>query len=212
MKSINLLPGDLAREEKQRQRLFIFVAIAVGYVALLALVAVWRQGGVNNAEDDVAQQRQINEAVQTDINGLADAELTLAAFQTEVAKLNIALENDVSWATLLNDLGRLIPDQVWLSTLSATAASVGTAEGEEPAPSSRGTLSITGVAFNEVAVANWLRALDSDRFASVGATWVTTLSAGAIGEVPVINFTSSVELGPASNTRRLDERTPGVPL
>ena len=212
MKSINLLPGDLAKQERARQRLFVLAAVAVGYIALLALIAIWRQGAVNNAEDDVTDQRAINAAVQADINSLADAELTRAAFETEAAKLSVALANDISWATLLNDLGRLIPDQVWIETLTANSSQAqATEDGEAPVGGSGG-ISITGVGFNEVAVANWLRALDSDRFAAVGGTWVTTLSSGDISEVPVINFTSAAELGPAANTRRLEARLPDVPL
>lgn len=208
MKSINLLPDDLAKQERARQTVFFALAIAMGFIALLALVTIWRQTAVSNREDDVEVERSINTSIEADVAALADAELVQEAFQQEAAKLEAALRNDVSWATLLNDLGRLIPDQVWLETFAGTS-------NFDPLGGSTaglGEVSVNGTAFTDEAVANWLRTLDSDRFSSVTGTWVTNLSATTLLEVPVVQFSSATLLSPGAITRRFEERLPDVPL
>lgn len=179
----------------------------MGFVALLALVTIWRQTAVDNREDDVIAERGINSGIEADVAALADAELIQEAFQQEAAKLEAALRNDVSWATLLNDLGRLIPDQVWLESFSGTS-------NFDPLGASTtglGEVSVNGTAFTDEAVANWLRTLDSDRFASVTGTWVTSLSNTTLLEVPVVQFASATQLSAGAITRRLSDRMPDVP-
>jgi len=209
MRSINLVPQDGKRQGDGRQMLLLLVAAGLIYVLLLGVVTVWRQGSVDDAEAEVQEQVQINDNLQLEINSLAGAEDASNQFAGSVATLSLAMANDVSWGRLVNDLGRLIPDRVWVTSYSGTV--------NRPNPSAPdavvglGELAFSGVAFDNPDVAAWLRVLDSDRFPGVVGTWATGLTQSAIGEAETVNFGSTTNLTTEALSARLLERIPEIP-
>ena len=104
---------------------------------------------------------------------------------------------------MLNDLGRVIPDRVWLDGFSGAADA-------DPETGAVGSMQTNGTGFDYPDVSAWLRALDSDRFPAVGGTWVGTAGDSTIGNALVVQFTSTSALTPAAQSNRVDERVPEV--
>jgi Tfp pilus assembly protein PilN len=209
MRTINLIPQAGKRTGDGRQMLLALVALGVIYILLLGLVTVWRQGQVDDAEAEVRAQRQANEQIQLEINSLAGAEDLSIEFNAAVATLGGALINDVSWGRLVNDLGRLIPDRVWVTSYSGSVNRVISTDPTQNV--GVGELAFSGVAFDRPDVAAWLRVLDSDRFPGVVGTWATGITQSNIGEAVTVNFGSTTQLTEEALSSRLFERIPEIP-
>ncbi|MDH3539727.1 MAG: hypothetical protein OEP52_07020 [Acidimicrobiia bacterium] len=208
MRTINLIPQAGKRSGDGRQMLLALVALGVIYILLLGLVTVWRQGQVDDAEAEVRAQRQANEQIQLEINSLAGAEDLSNEFNAAVATLGGALINDVSWGRLVNDLGRLIPDRVWVTSYSGSVNRVISTDPTQNV--GVGELAFSGVAFDRPDVAAWLRVLDSDRFPGVVGTWATGITQSNIGEAVTVNFGSTTQLTEEALSSRLFERIPEI--
>ena len=208
MRTINLIPQEGKRQSEGRQKLLLALALGLIYVLLLGVVTVWRQGAVDDAEAEVTRQRQLNNELQVEINALAGAEDLSNEFGAAVATLGAALINDVSWGRLVNDLGRLIPDRVWLTSYSG---SVNRPDPAATADLGVGELAFSGIAFDRPDVAAWLRVLDSDRYPGVVGTWATGITQSNIGEAETVNFGSTTNLTTEALSSRLFERIPEIP-
>ncbi|MDH3469783.1 MAG: PilN domain-containing protein [Acidimicrobiia bacterium] len=203
MRAINLLPPEAALRVKARRRRVVWILAGLAYIALLAVLTIWWQGRVDSAREDLAQQEQVNQAVQAEMATFAGATDLQAQFDASVVSLTQALQTDINWGRFLNDLGRLIPDRVWLTSFSA-AASV------DPETFTFGSAQVSGVAFDYPDVASWLRAVDESRFPGLTAAWVPSAAEGTIGEARTITFSSSVALTAEALSSRLLERIPVV--
>ena len=112
----------------------------------------------------------------------------------------------MAWGRLLNDLGRVIPDRVWLDSFTARA------EADPENPGSLGAVAMNGIAFDYPDAASWLRTLDSDRWLALGAGWVlATVQEQVVDGVTAVSFSSVGTLTPAALDDRLSDRIPTVP-
>jgi Tfp pilus assembly protein PilN len=208
MRTINLIPQEGKAASDARNRLFIVLALGLIYVLLLGVVTVWRQGAVTDAEAELQDQQQINQDLRLQVNTLGGAEAARDEFDSGVALLAGVLISDVSWGRLLNDMGRLIPDRVWISNYAGlTNRLVG---GGDPT-AGVGELSFTGTAFAPPDVAAWLRVLDSDRYPGVVGTWASSITASEIAGAEVVTFGSTTSLTADALSGRIFERIPEIP-
>ena len=203
MRPINLLPPELGERKLRRRRLAMLALAGAAYVVLLGvLVLVWN-GRVENARRDVEDQISMNQTLEREVIALADAGNLAVRYQDKADLVRTALSTDVDWGIILNDLARLLPPRLWVETFSG---SVG-----ETVPGVVGQVGFSGVGFDFPDVSAWLRALDSEQFAGITGTWVSTVSQGVAGTEPVVNFTSTAVLTTAAVTNRADELIPEVP-
>jgi Tfp pilus assembly protein PilN len=172
----------------------------IAYLALLAVLTLWWQNRVTRAEDDVAAQREVNARLRDEVAALAEAEEIQTRYDDNVALVGTVLAKDISWGRILNDLGRMLPDQIWIDSF------VGAAAQDENV----GSVSVSGFGFSYPDVAALLRNFDSDRFPSVGGTWVTSIASTAIGEADLVGFQSATSLTAIAVSDRALERIPQV--
>lgn len=205
MRTINLLPPEAAQRATARRKTAGFILLGVVYVALLALVALWWQGKATDAEDDLNAQVAANTRIEAEIASLSDVRALRSTYENGVERLGTALATDIAWGRLLNDLARIIPDRLWITSLT------GTVQQDEENPFLLGQFSVTGVAFDFPDASSWLRILDAEEWPALGGGWVSSTSRSTIGESPVIDFTSVASLLPDARSSRIEERTPEVP-
>ena len=205
MRTINLLPPEAAQRATARRKTIGFLALGLAYIALLALVAMWWQGKANDAEDDLAAQLTANARIEADIASLAGVRTLRSTYDDGVARLGTALARDIAWGRLLNDLARIIPDRLWLTSLT------GNLQSDDENPLLLGQIAVSGVAFDYPDASSWLRVLDAEEWPALGGGWVSSTSRSTIGESPVVNFTSVASLLEAARSNRIEERTPEVP-
>jgi len=205
MRNINLLPPEAAQKATARRKTFGLILLGIVYVALLALVALWWLGKADDAEDDLAAQVAANTRIEAEIASLSDVRSLRTTYERGAERLDAALSTDIAWGRLLNDLARIIPDRLWLTSLT------GTVRLTEENPFLLGQVAVTGVAFDYPDASSWLRVLDAEEWPALGLGWVSSTSRAEIGESPVVNFTSVASLLDAARSSRVAERTPEVP-
>lgn len=201
MRAINLLPPEAFERAKARRRLQLWILLGVVYVGLLVAATFWWQGKVDEKKDELVAEQEKVVQLQAEVAGLAEFAALKAEFDNSVLILATALDNDVVWGRLLNDLGRMIPDRVWIDSFAGTV---------NPASGAVGEIQVSGTAFDYPDVAAWLRALDSTTFSSVDSAWVTNITQGVIGEIPVVRFSSSTFITEGALSDRLALRIPEI--
>lgn len=208
MRTINLAPQEGKKETQSRRRLLLMAGLGALFVLLLAAITVWRQGAVDDAREDLEAQQAANQALQAEVAALTSAEDIQNQFNAEAATLGLALINDVSWGQLLVDLGRVIPDRVWVTSYSG---SVNRFNPDAVQDLGIGQISFSGVAFDPPDVATWIRLLDSDQYPGVVSSWATGLTQSAIADQEVTNFGSTTALSEAALSDRIFDRIPDLP-
>ncbi len=205
MRPINLLPPELEQKKEARRRVIGLIALGVAFLALLAVVTYWQNGKVQVAKDDLASQEQVNQETQQKITALASAQDLRTQYEDGISRVESVLASDVPWAKLFNDLARVIPDRVWLTSFSGSVAV------DENDPDVVGQVQVGATAFDYPDASAWLRVIDSDVWPAVARGWVTSAQASTIGDNPVIDFQSSASLTTASISSRVENRIPTVP-
>lgn len=206
MRSINLLPPEQAERSRATRRRALLGLLLLVYIGLLA--AGWflftqRRAAV---QDELAAQQTINDSIQRQIGQLDDARQLAITFDDRVAQLNAALVVDVEWGRLLNDIGRLIPDTVWLNSFTAT-----TSIPEDDGDPGFGSVVMAGVAFDYPDAATWLLTVDAPEWPALGGAWVNNTAAGQVGQTPVVTFSSAATITAGALSNRAELRTPEVP-
>lgn len=205
MRPINLLPSEVSEKSKARRRVAGMGLGILAFLAVLALVTVWLLGQASDAEAELEAQRDTNVRLQTEIGALDGARQLRSDYQNGVARVQLALANDVAWGRLFNDLARIINDNAWLASLTAQASPPTDTE------FTFGSLAVSGTAFWYQDAASWLRVLDSSYWPAVGAGWVSSTTQTEIEEIPVINFVSAASLTSSALSTRIIDLIPEVP-
>ena len=204
MRPINLLPPEVGRERSRRRRAALWVLAGVAYLLLLAVGMVYWDGKVAAARDEVRDQEAINQGLEAEVVALGDSAAVRDTFEEKADLVREALEADVDWGILLNDLARLMPPRVWVETFNGSVV-------PQTIPGVVGQVSFSGIGFDFPDVSEWLRTLESDQFAGVTGPWVTTVNQGVVGPEQVVTFSSIAALTRAAITDRAETLIPEVP-
>lgn len=206
MKAINLIPPEAAIRAAARRKRFGLVLLALVYLQLLGVGYMFFQGRLSEVQDELADKQAANQVIQADIAALEPARQLEADLRDGSNQIQQILATDIAWGRLLNDLGRVIPDRVWLDSFTARA------EVDPENPGALGAVSMNGIAFDYPDAASWLRTLDSDRWPAVGAGWVlSTAQEEVIDGVVAVTFSSVGTLTNAALDDRVNDRIPTVP-
>ncbi len=206
MRAVNLLPPEEAQRSAARRRRVGYLFLMALYIGALALGYLFFAGRADQAEENLATQQAKNQTIRDDIARLASADTMRNEYRARADDVSQILATDVSWGRLLNDLARLIPDRVWLTSLTASASV------SETNPGAFGQVTMAGTAFDYPDAASWLRTLDSDRWPAIGAAWVNSTAVETVaGGIEAVNFSSIGNLTDSAVSRRIDERIPEVP-
>ncbi len=204
MRPINLLPPEVGQRRARRRRMGLLALAAVAYVVLLGFGYLIWGGRVDNARRDLEAQNSIVQTLERQIVGLADSGELAIRYEARSELVRTALSTDIDWGILMNDLARLLPPRLWVETFSGRVL-------PQAVPGVLGQVAFSGVGFDFPDVSAWLRILDSEQFAGITGTWVSTAAQGAIGQEEVVRFTSTAALTSAAVTSRADNLIPEVP-
>jgi Tfp pilus assembly protein PilN len=205
MRPINLLPPEAAQRAAARRARLGFALLAVVWLALLFLGFLFFSGRADSREEERDTQVALNDGIRSEIAALGPVAELARERDVRSDAIETALEIDVAWGRLLNDLARVIPDRVWLDSFSANVQvdeeSVGF-----------GTVQMSGIAFDYPDTASWLRTLDSDQWPAIGAGWVlNTASEQVVEGVNAVSFSSAGTITQNALSDRAVERIPEVP-
>jgi Tfp pilus assembly protein PilN len=122
MRAVNLLPRDQAQRTIKKESLPVLVGACSGVLVLAVLGAMFMMGSGKVA----AQQRKVDDlnrayqALPPPPAGPSAAQQQLAGEQSaRVSALSTALTSRVAWDRVFREFSLVLPDDVWLTTLSA---------------------------------------------------------------------------------------------
>jgi Tfp pilus assembly protein PilN len=216
MRRIDLMPASYA-ERRQQRRAVGLVALG-GLVLLVALLAWWVILGtqISAERERLAEVQARNNELQAQIDELARfAELEREVQQRRIA-LQTAMAGDVDWPALLTEVAMVVPGEIWLRNVQASA---GTTEGATPVGTESavvdvaqeqpfGRLQFEGTSLSMPGVGKWMIRLGGVK--DFQAVWLNsaTKTEGEAGTPETVDFSSTLELNDKSASLRFQEETP----
>lgn len=218
---------DLAGEERDvaggDTRRFVLVAAAMAAVLFLVLgfLSYQKMQQLDSAEDDLIAQQATNAKIQGEIDDLADARDAQEQIDSLVAQVDQVLGTDVSWVSILQEIGRMIPDDAWLTAMQGSvttdatgaAAPAAPADGAETADGDAattgaatiGTVSFTATGLDYTSVSYFLQRIS--QIPSFADLWVSQANAGELGGRSIVDFQATAGLTEAANGDRAEQFT-----
>ena len=158
MRAVNLLPSDVSQRRRPNKTVLVGAASSSAVLMLLGAAYVHAHGTVKNRQSSLAELKAELAALpprHTSPTAGVDAQL-IQERAARVSALSTALSQRVRWDRLFRELSIVLPGDVWLETLTASAPTSATAAPVPAAPggSTSGTASaaaattVTSTTFN----------------------------------------------------------------
>jgi Tfp pilus assembly protein PilN len=166
VRAINLLPRDDSRRNQKTQ--WIVLAPVAAAVLLTALLSVTFLSASGKVKDKQAELQSLNDTLAAfptpDASKIQSQNALATDKQVRVTALSAALTRRVAWDRIFRELSLVLPEDVWLTTLSARAP-VSSSIPVAPAPAAAGTavaasqFTLDGYTYSHAAVARLLSRL-----------------------------------------------------
>jgi Tfp pilus assembly protein PilN len=199
MQAINLLPRDDARRNQKTQWIVIVpVVLAVLMTGAFSAMFLSASGKVKDRQAELSSlQLQLGAIPTPDASKVRTQNALAADKQARVTALNAALSRRVAWDRVFRELSLVLPDDVWLSTMSAKAP-VSSSVATPPAAAATGAavaatgITMDGYTYSQPAVARLLARLAVVPDLVNVQLQQSTLS--KIGATPVVHFTIAADV------------------
>ena len=213
MRRIDLLPPSYVQRRRERSSLVI-VAVATALVVLL-LIGWWFLLGlrVNDAEADLLAAQERNAELDRQIAELQRFVVLQNEVEAKRASLQTVMTGDIDWPGILAEIAMVIPGEVWLTNLTASA---GVTEGAATVPTETspiplsdlepfGRIQFQGSSLTMAGVAKWMLRLEG-----VESFFATYLQNASVGESETggkqVSFGTTIELTDDAASRRFQQR------
>ena len=214
MRRIDLLPAIY--EQRRRERRNLFLIVVAGLVVLLLMFVWWFFLGfqIQDAQEKLASAAAKNVQLSQDIQRLQQFADLESEVQTKRTALQTVFAGDLDWPALFTELAMVIPDDVWLVSLTTSA---GQTEGSAPVPTEAnpidieaaepfGRVQFEGRAVSMRAVATWLLRLDTvDEFLAAYLGGAERPEEPDETGIAVVDFTNTIELSEKAVSQRFQE-------
>jgi Tfp pilus assembly protein PilN len=167
VRAINLLPRDDARRGRQKTQWIVLVPVvaAVVLTGVLSAAFLSASGKVKDKQAELAALKDTLAAIPTPDASKIQSQTALASDkQVRVTALSAALSRRVAWDRIFRELSLVLPDDVWLATITARAP-VSSSTAAAPAPAAPGAavaatqFTLDGYTYSHPAVARLLSRL-----------------------------------------------------
>lgn len=196
---VNLLPPEIAEHRRFRR---IQVGLGAGLLAATGVVALLHAAAVGSTADasaELAATSARGAELRAETTEYADVQRIHAEAAAATSMLAGAMSQEIRFSTLLDDLSRSIPDDVWLENVTFTQ-NAPVAAGAAPTTGGVGSVSFTGGGGQHDDVATWLESLAGQR-RYADATFTNSTAEPRDGR-PAVTFSSSATLTPAALSGR----------
>jgi len=203
MTRINLLPPEQRDKAARERDLLWAILILVAIVVALGLVYVWQNGQVNDKQaelDGLTAQVADEQAKAAALAPYAQIQDTRVAMTATARGI---YDSRVSWATILQEISLVIPENVRLQSLTGTVPATmlpGPAVPAVPGTAASTDITFTGTTYTHKDVAEFMTRLglipqlsNVQLASSTGAA--ATDASGATG-TPTVTFTVTASLRP----------------
>jgi Tfp pilus assembly protein PilN len=131
MRAVNLLPKDTARRSGPPVPTAVAVTVIGGLVLVSLMISVLllsAHGKVKSRQLELAQKQAELAAIPVPAQSrLQQQDALVADKSARVSALNAALSKRIAWDRVLREFALVLPDDVWLLSMSATAPTSATA-------------------------------------------------------------------------------------
>jgi Tfp pilus assembly protein PilN len=163
MRAVNLLPvEERARRRRPPAAALAIAGVGVLLASVLAAAFFSASGKVDERERELAGvERELaatRRAAKPKPSKTSRPELSAERDQ-RLAALNEALAQRLAWDRVLRDVSLVLPDDVWLSNLTAGSAADAATDSAAPAATGGVTLTFTGFTYSQTSVARLLTRL-----------------------------------------------------
>jgi Tfp pilus assembly protein PilN len=204
MPQVNLMPPEIAEAQRLHQLQRGMAGAMVVSALLVGGLYFHAKSGMSSAQNELAASKGQNASLETKYNSLNYVETDFAQAQAKAQMLDTAMGQEIRWSFVLNDLSTRVPNNVWLTGLSAAeTAAPGSTAPAAVAPlggaAGIGTVTFSGTAFSHDDVASWLEAMAKVK--GFADPVFSNSTKAVIGTRSVVNFGSSttVTTGALSN-------------
>ncbi len=209
MRRIDLLPAAYVARRQQRRNVAVVVGAALVVFLLLMAWFLLLTTQINDANEELADVRAQNAALQQEIDALAQFAELERELQSKRTALQTVMAGDIDWPAMMTQIAMVIPGEVWLETFTTSA---GTTEGASPVGteanpirisrrSPMGRIQFTGQSVCMPGVARWLIRLGTvEDFSAIWLNNATEQDTRPGCEA--VNFDSTLELGDGALSER----------
>jgi len=202
MRAVNLLPRDHGQRTIKKESLPVLVGACSAVLMLAVLGAMFMMGSGKIA----AQQRNLDDlnrrfqALPPPPPGPTAAEQALAGEQSaRVTALSAALASRVSWDRVFREFSLVLPDDVWLTELSAKSPiSPATNAASETGTGTPSEFTITGRTYSHDGVARLLSRLQV--VPDLTNVQLVSSTLAKVGNQDVVEFSIAADIKSASGT------------
>lgn len=208
---VNLLPREVEVRVRERRVALGAVTALAAWVLILALLYLQSVLAVGNARAERDAQQAELARLEARAQELAPYRELARRYDAQNTLLALAMESQVAWSGVLNDLALVFPGNSSLLTMSTTLS----AQGGAPAATTPGGEAplIGSVLFTGYSVERYAPGVESvllglEDAPALHALYLSTAGRGLIGTTEVTNFTGSAELTERIFTRRFAQGLP----
>jgi Tfp pilus assembly protein PilN len=205
MPQVNLMPPEIAAAERLHQLQRGMVGAVVLSALMVGGLYYHAKQGMSSAQHSLASTQAQNAALESKYHALDYVTADFTAAQAKQQMLDQAMGQEIRWSFVLQDLTTRIPNNVWLTSMTASET---TAPGSTAAPTTVtpgttagiGTVVFTGVAFAHDDVANWLESIAKVK--GIADPTFSNSTKSAIGTRGVVDFGSTATVSDKALSNR----------
>lgn len=213
---VNLLPPEIGHAARLRRLQVLLGLLLLGVVGLAAMLYTWAGTQVSSAQSAYDQAQAENQQLTAEVNSYAEVPLVEAQVDGTRQALVTAMQPEIRWSYLLNDMSLTIPKSSrltsWVAVNNAAAAQVadplaassaaatdGTGE-LPPSEASMGTVDFIASTTKLQEVSTWLNMLANQKSYFDPALDDATVSAGdTVGKFYTVTSNAGLTYEAASN-------------
>jgi hypothetical protein len=205
---VNLLPPEHAQRKRAQRTTRLSVIGLAAWLAVLGGVHYYKTGEVESArlDRDVAQAEV--DALEIRLAELEPYRQLAEALESRNTLLAYAMEEEVSWAQVLNDVSLTFPADSSLLTLTVTSEQPEIAEGDVDRGPSIAAVGWTGYTTKRYAPGVETTLVDFSEVSNFFDTFLASADKGDIDGTEVTNFNGSVQLSDEAYTHRYEDGLP----
>lgn len=197
MPRVNLMPPEIAEAQRLHQIQRGMAGAVLVSAVLVAGLYFHAKQGMTSAQHNLASAQSQNVALESKYHALDYVTTDFTEAQAKKELLDQAMSQEIRWSFILQDLTTRVPNNVWLTGMTATETSVPgatptsttTTPGEIPGI---GNVTFSGTAFEHDDVANWLQAVA--RVKGFSNASFSSSAKGVIGPRGDVTFVSTVNV------------------
>ena len=199
MSRVNLLPSDIKKGQELRRRTVLVLVGAAAVIGVIILLWVFQGMRLSGINDDISAQEQTNANLQQEIDGLQKFEDLQVQAQQQEQLLAAAYTNEVAYSSVLVDVSKVIPPDMYLSSYSSTVDTTAVASTDPTAPTFVGTMAFAGSTLHFDSLSTWLTRLEGVQ--GWANPWMSNISQDS-SVAGAFTFDTSVDMTQEALTER----------